>query len=201
MKPGRCKCCGFPVQGARAAIELCVVCDHCDRRHGDALQLHVMQLLRARQISVGHALARMLIDDAHLAGELMLIQRDPAVPIAVPWIAQPVKRWRVVTGRAFARDEPVEMELLVGVILGRYIPGKATRENLDELRRDLIEAFTTLDDNVVDIEVDCTRDVIDPAHLIINIHTKTAAAPGMTAIVDDQVELPDDIMARPRGQA
>lgn len=200
----RCQCCGLPVPLERREIARCAVCDLCDHLHGDALQIYVGRQVMAGQITPYHGLARMLVDDAMMAGELQLV---PEVNLEArtwtlrPWILRPIDRWRVVVGRALAVDLAVDVSLLLSVILARHIPGRSDRGTLDAIARELREAFAVIDPNVVDVEVDCKRDVLDPEHLLINISTKTAAAPGMISLADPDIELPADIMSRPRGQA
>lgn len=200
----RCQCCGLPVPCDRREVRRCVVCDLCDHLHGDALQIRVGRQVMAGQISLCDGLARMLVDDAMMAGGLQLV---PEVNLEArtwtlrPWILRPIDRWRVVVGRAFAVDRAVDVSLMLSVILARHIPGQVSRGTLDAIARELREALTTIDPNVVGVEVDCKCDTLNPENLLIDISTRTAAAPGMISLVDPDVELPADIMSRPRGQA
>lgn len=207
MSDASCKCCGIPIDPAdpRAEWRRCAVCDRCDRRHGDELQIHIWALLNAGQISRGHAFARMLIDDALLTGNLELRpehdEHGNELQTATLWITRPPRRWEVVVGRACARNEVPEVGLVVEVTLARYIPGPASPENMQGLADELTTAFCFMDDNVLSVDVSTERVILDPQHLIIRINTKTAAAPGMITTFGADAELPDDIMQRPRGQA
>lgn len=183
------------------------MCDVCDRRHGDELQLQVMALVRAGQITPGRALARMLLDDAHLAGMLEVRTFvDSAVTGGIevlPWIPVAVPRWRVIVGRALALGELPEIALLVQVTLARFMGLYSTPGVLAELKRDLSDAMSTVDPNVLDVEVTTEMGRIDPGHLKIIVTTRTAAGPGMVAVAPgaEDVEIPADILRRPRGQA
>lgn len=195
----RCKCCGIPIDGPRVAIELCVVCDRCDRRHGAALEQACIAAVRAGLLSPWHALCRMMIDDALLTGGLALVVDGRGM--ARPLVPDCPDRWMVVICRAWARQEQPQLDDIVGAVLGRYIPGPATRANFDAIARDLQRALSTIDENVLSVEVDSKIDTLDPEHLIINIQARTPATPGMVTITAPDVELPADIMTRPRGLA
>jgi len=208
----RCRCCGVLLApGPRAEIRRCILCDLCDRRHGDELQLHVMGLVRAGRITWGHALARMLIDDAHHAGMLGMVVENGALTATLT-VPEPVPRWRVVIGRAISRGELPELNLVLKVTLARYIGKRATLAVREEMRRELCEALSTLDDSITDITVSCHLDTIDAEHLMIEITGKRAtlgavafdaSAGGADAakLGAPAPELPADIMSRPRGQA
>lgn len=198
----RCRCCGVDVgDGPRRALHRCILCDWCDGRHGDELQLYVAARARARAgtTTAWAAIGRMLVDDAAMAGMLNFKVLDGDT--VRPWIPAPVPRWRVLIGRALARDEVPDLSMLVQVALAPYIPGTATRETLAALSRDLSAAFALFDPNVIDVEVDSARDVLDPHHLIISVKARTATAPGMVTVAAPDVEIPADIMTRPRGSA
>lgn len=196
----QCRCCGVPVYETRATLRRCMVCDLCDRRHGDELQQHVVALVRAGQITPYHAVARMLLDDALISGALQLIDNGDGTAYA--WIPHPpVERWMVVAARAYARNGQPDVQAVVDAVLGRYLPGPATRANLDAIARDLRRALHHIDQNVVNVEVDCKRDALDPQHLLITVECRTADAPGTVTVTAPDAAIPADILSRPRGQA
>lgn len=198
-----CRCCGVRIgPGPRVAIRRCIVCDMCDRRHGDELQIHVMSLLRAGQLEPGHALARMMFDDAHLAGMLEVRRPDPDRPEVHPWVIAAVPRWRVVVGRALARDELPDIGLMVRVALARYLGQRNTAAVRAEISRELTEAMVMVDPNVLSVEVSTEAEMLDPEGIRIELTARTAR-PGMMTVGPgaEDVDIPDDIMLRPRGQA
>lgn len=196
----RCTCCGIGVSGQRAVIRRCIVCDQCDRLHGDELVATCGRMVRAGQLTPGHVLARVMMDDAHLAG-MIEYRDDPDGMTVTAWVPVPVPRWRVVIGRAWARGEAPDISRIVGSVLDRYLPGPASRANLDGIAQDITDALGAIDPNVLNCKVGCKVDQLDPQHLIIEVQTKTAAAPGMVDVLAPDVELPADIMSRPRGSA
>lgn len=197
----RCRCCGIPVDETRATMRRCPVCDRCDGLHGDALQIRVVQLMTSGRMPWGHALARMMIDDAQIAGRLVYVPCDHpgrhGHHIAIP---NPPKRWEVVVARAICRDEFPDITLMISVILARFIPGRCNRATLDAIAAEIGEAVRMIDPNVLTVTVDSKRDVLDPSHLIITVQSTT---PTIGAVVDvtPGVKIPADIYQRPRGQA
>ncbi len=201
--PTRCTCCGIAMDGAgpRAQIKRCMICDICDGLHGDALQIQIMKTMRAGLLPAGYALARMLIDDAHLAGRLIAIP-DPSGVGSALWIERPVPKYAVVAGRAAARGELPDVTLLTHVTLARFIGLRATSEVKADLQRDLIEMMRYVDSSVLDVNVTTDMDVVDPEHLSITV---LASCPTLGSTVaeapDAGAAIPDDIMRRPRGLA
>lgn len=194
-----CRCCGVPVEGPRAERRLCPVCDMCDRRHGDDLQAHVVALLRNGQITFGRALSRMLVDDALLTGALLLIPIDRTAACELRILA-PVPRGCVVIGRAIALGRLPDVSAVIAAALARYVGLRATGAVLGDIRRDLIEVITLIDDSVIDVAVTSRTDMLDPGHLIIEI---TGKSPALGAVIHEDADatVPPDIMSRPRGQA
>lgn len=189
----------MPLVGARAELRTCPLCDRCDGLHGDRLQIQVARALCNGGIDAGHALARMMIDDAHLCDRIVFVQ-VPGEAGATITIPDPPQRWQVACARAVARDELPEIGLVVQVILARYIPGKCSRQTLDAIAAELTEALAFLDPSIMSVDVDSKRDELDPAHLIIKINATTPTLGAVTEMPHD-VEIPDDIMLRARGQA
>lgn len=193
-----CRCCGIPVEGARAKVRVCAVCDSCDSRHGDKLEAHVRHLVASGAVSMWWAIVRMALDDAQLSGRLEFRGARDAAEI---WIPVAPRRWEVVLGRAAAIRRIPEIAEIVGACLAPFIPGKVSRATMKEIGAELTAALTWVDPNVVSVDVDCKRDAIEPEHLIIHVNTRTNVAPGSITLCEPNVEIPDDILARPRGQA
>lgn len=197
-----CRCCGIKLEGERAKIRRCILCDLCDRRHGDELQAHVTALLSARPpIDLWHAVARMLTDDAHLAGLLAMVavEDDAGVVTAWPYVIDFVPRWRVVIGRALARDEMPDVSEVLGAVLARYLPGRNSQALRDAISRDLTDAMCMVDPSIVTCEVTCDQDALDPEHLLIHV---TGREPTLgQAVMAPEVGIPDSVMRGPRGQA
>lgn len=192
----RCRCCGviLPDGTPRATIRRCVVCDLCDRRHGDEREAVVTQLVADGRIDAWLGIATMAVDDAHLAGCLEFVG-DPRA--ADMWIAKPVARWAVVIARALAMGEAPSASEVIGAVVGRYLPG--TSAQIPEIKAELADALRVLDPGVVDVEVRTSRDALDPAHLSIDVLMQPAVA-GTTTFAGAS-EIPDDIATRTRGQA
>lgn len=165
-----------------------------------------MALLRADQLTWSHALARMMLDDAHLAGmlELHAVPReDPNVADVEPWVSVPVPRWRVVIGRALALDQVPDVGEVVRAALSPFWGLRSSTAIMNEIRRSMTAALVMMDPNIVDVEVATSMNAVDPEEIKIVVLTKTAAAPGMVSIAPgaEDVQIPADIMTRPRGQA
>lgn len=196
-----CRCCGIQLQGEREKLRRCILCDMCDRRHGDELQAHVTALVRAGQIGFWHAVTRMLVDDAHLAGMLAItaVEDDHGVVSAYPYVIDFVPRWRVVLGRALALNEIPDVGQVLGAVLGRYLPARNSQALREAISRDLTDAMRMVDPTIITCEVTCDQDALDPEHLRINV---TGRAPTLGQIVmAPEVEIPDSVMRGPRGQA
>lgn len=196
-----CRCCGIQLQGEREKIRRCILCDMCDRRHGDELQAHVTALVRAGQIGFWHAVTRMLVDDAHLAGLLAItaVEDDNGVVSAWPYVIDFVPRWRVVLGRALALNEIPDVGQVLGAVLARYLPARNSQALRDVISRDLTDAMCMVDRSIAACEVLCDQDVLEPEHMRINV-IATAAFLGQT-VMSPEVEIPDSVMRGPRGQA
>ena len=197
----QCRCCGVMVYDKCALRRLCMVCHSCDRRHGDELQEHVIAVVASGQITPYHAIARMMIDDALLCRVLELHSDGQGTATAwVPHGCVP-ERWQVVAARAIAMGSVPDIQAVVDAVLGRHLPGQATRAKLDAIARDLREALHSIDPHIVSVEVDSKRDALDPENLIITIGGTRAEAPGTVTVTEPDVEVPADILSRPRGQA
>lgn len=196
-----CRCCGIQLQGEREKLRRCILCDMCDRRHGDELQAHVTALVRAGQIGFWHAVTRMLVDDAHLAGMLSIlaVEDDRGIASAYPLVMGFVPRWRVVIGRALASKEIPDVGRVLGAVLGRYLPARNSQALREAISRDLTDAMCMVDPSIVTCVVACDQDALDPEHLMISV-TGRAPALGQTAM-SPEVEIPESVMRGPRGQA
>lgn len=197
--PVPCRCCGVGLtEEPRRTWRRCVLCDQCDRRHGDELQAHVEVLVRNGQITPWHGIARLAIDDAHICARLEL-RGDRAA--ATLWCSDPPEPWYRVICRATARGELPDGGRVLRAVLERHLPAAPTPGRIEAIERDLLAALTFMDPNVLSVEIQRGIDPLDPAHLTFNIRTRTPAFPGMVDVVAPDVEIPPDVMTRPRGQA
>lgn len=193
-----CRCCGVPVNGPRQKFRVCPLCDQCDGMHGNALERLLRKLAATGAITMWHGIGRMAVDNAHLTGRLSLIGPSDA---ATMWVATAPRPWEVVLGRAGASFTIPDIGEIVAACLAPFIPGKVSRATMDAIGRELTGALTWVDPNVVSVDVDCKRDSIDPEHLLIHVNTRTNVAPGSITVCEPNIEIPDDILSRPRGQA
>lgn len=194
----QCRCCGVPVDGMRAQVRVCAICDRCDGRHGDELQHMLLHGVQSGQVNPGVALCRALVDDAHLTGRIVYVGDKNNATITIP---DPPPRWYVVCGRAAAKGTLPDMHSIVAAVLARFIGAYATTATKMAIAAELGEALRFIDDSVIDVKVDSKLDVLDPNHLIINITAKT---PMMGAVIDKnagEVEIPADILSRKRAEA
>lgn len=196
-----CRCCGIKLEGERAKVRRCILCDLCDRRHGDELQAHVTMLVRDHRLGFWHAVTRMLVDDAHLAGLLAIVavEDDHGVATAWPFVCEFVPRWRVVIGRALALGELPDVGRVLDAVLGRYLPARNSQALRDAISRDMTDAMCMVDPTIVTCEVSCDQDAFDPEHLRILVTSRESTL-GQT-VMAPEVEIPDSVMRRPRGQA
>lgn len=200
--PNTCRCCGAAVVGERAKIRRCIVCDRCDRRHGDELQAIVTDLVTRGEMPWDHALARMLLDDAHYAGMLIVIQNEQNPGMANLWIERPVPRWRVYVGRARAAGQSFELQTVIDLVIWRHMDRRNTAEARAEITAEVREALTFLGAELSTLEVSASGDVLDPGHLMLRIEGRVPPPPEPGAVVFEQeAEMPADIMQRTRGQA
>lgn len=198
--PVKCKCCGLTMiapPAERALSGLCPICDHCDRRHGDALQLAVSRARARNLITWDQALGRMMVDDAWLAGMLTFRLLDDGT--YAPWIPMAVPRWRVVVGRAQALGEPPDIALAIAVTVAKYQPGRASYDVLQDIRDDVLAMAQCLDPDVVDVIVRSKNGGIRPDDLNIEVASRKSTIFGVE--VSPDAAIPDDILSRPRGQA
>lgn len=195
-----CRCCGCPVHDQRAAIRRCIVCDLCDRRHGDELQAIILDLLSRGEIDPGLALARMMLDDAHHAGMLHAIV-DTDGRTAQLRIPVPVPRWRVYAGRQKLADRPIEAQVIVDLAVAPYWGLRPTDHVLAKISADITAAMTFLGLVVDGVSITPTSDHLGPGMLAIHISAHDRPDPEQVITPAPEVEIPDDIMQRARGQA
>lgn len=199
MSEVRCRCCGITVSGdVRSQVRVCMGCDGCDELHGAKLQGILYMAVRDGKLAPYTAIARMLIDDAQLTGRLGFIVRDGRV--ADLTIPDPPPRWLVVAARSLARNEQPDLQSLVDAVLGRYIPGRVTPDLLAALKLELRDALQFVDPSIMDVQVTTDRDALDPMHLVITIQARTPTLGTVVAGAAD-VDIPPDIMSRPRAEA
>jgi hypothetical protein len=196
-----CRCCGIRLEGPRAQLRRCILCDLCDRRHGIELQAHVIELVASGQLGLWHAITRMLVDDAHLAGLLAMVAvKDEQGVVSVwPRVLESPPRWRVVIGRALARNEIPAVSEVLDAVFARHLPGRNSQALRDAISRDLTDAMCMIDPSIVNVEVRCDQDAFDPEHFKIYI-TGLEPTLGQT-VMTPEVEIPEGVARGPRGQA
>ncbi|HSR79075.1 MAG TPA: hypothetical protein VLN57_21055 [Xanthobacteraceae bacterium] len=201
MTEVRCHCCGIRLEGERAAIRRCILCDMCDRRHGDELQVHVTALVRNGVIDLWHGVTRMLVDDAHVAGLLAIVAVEDAGGLVSGWptVLEFVPRWRVMIGRARARDELPDVTLVLNAVLARYLPAQNSHALRTAISIDMTDAMCLIDPSIVSVDVTCEQDALDAEYLMINVIANVPTL-GQTAMAPD-IQIPDSVMRGPRGQA
>lgn len=197
----RCKCCGTAaISEHRAQLAgVCAMCDQCDKCHGDTLQARLVQAAATGQIDPSMGLARMMIDDANLCGRLVYVGDWNAATIE---IRNPPERWEVVIARSLARNEMPDVHSVVDAVLRRRLPAPYGEQLLEDLARDLKLALSVIIPDIVDVKVQSERDIVDPEHLKILIQGKAPVlGVQLAAVAGADVEIPADIMSRPRGSA
>lgn len=227
----RCRCCGIGVTGPRAGFRVCIGCDQCDELHGAKLQGVLALAVRDGKVPVWTAIARQMIDDAQLTGRtvyevpeqwcsigqyeakcakcgfVVFVGADATIEehmkackmgadLTVP---NPPPRWLVAAARMVCRREGPDVQTLVDAVLGCYIPGKPTTALLEKMARDLRDALQFIDPEIMDVRVETERDVLEPDHLKIFVQARTPVL-GAT-LAGAAVDLPPDIMSRPRAEA
>jgi len=178
----------------RAHLRRCALCDGCDRLHGLEREAWLVTLFVMGQMTVWEVIGQLMVDDAHHAH--VLEYRGDSMAASI-WVPRPVARWEALVGRAAARGEGVTMEDLLHAVMDRYVPGPASE--LESMQAELKTALSAIDPDVLDVRVTCSRDALDPEHILIEICHRTAVGPAVTMTSD--VEIPADIGTRPRGSA
>lgn len=197
----RCGCCGVRAQNpdGHKTVPVCSFCAQlCNGVHGDALQHSVMAHVSTGRMEPFHAIAVMMLDDAWITRSIAFRPAPGGVLISV--IAPP--RWRVVVARAQALGTMPAIGDVCEAVLVRYFGGPNVQRIRDEIRREMIEALTAIDPDIVDIEIKIDAVTLGPNEIKLMISKRTNIEPGamvMPAIAD--VAIPDDIMLRSRGKA
>lgn len=199
--PNTCRCCGAAVIGERIKIRRCIMCDRCDHRHGDELQAIVIDLVRRGEMEPGLALVRMLIDDAHHAGMLIVIQDEQDPRMANLWIEHPVPRWRVYAGRKTLAEQPIDVQLIVDLALLRWSGMRLTPEVVAGMRAEISVALRFMGLDVQSVTIAPAADTVRPGQVSVNIEAREAPDPEQVVAPVPEVVIPDDIMQRTRGQA
>lgn len=205
-----CGCCGIPRLhyglGCPAPMcRRCVLCHMCRGRHGDAFENDVIAAWQAKMIPTWQAIAAMLVDDGHYTGALKIEPGGcacgkPTCTKPGYRVIRPVKRWEVVVARAIARNTIPDLAHLVSMTLAPHMGGPNLPHVRAAIERDLCEALSAVDPDVVGIEVACAPSVIAVDEIAINIVKRTATMPAMIDTAPD-VPVPLDIFSRPRGSA
>lgn len=197
---GRCRCCSIPVEGMRAQVRVCPLCDQCGGIHGEALAAAVRERVAAGKLSVWYGIGVLALDDANTAGMLQFVG-DPRN--ASLWVPEPVRRWQVVAGRAVLANTLPAMDEIIGACLAPFLGTVATEASLQALADEITTAMRWIDPDVLHVDIASKRDAIDPEHLIIKVTTRTAAMPGMVSQfgAEDDVSIPDSVMRAKPAQA
>lgn len=199
--PNTCRCCGALVIGERLKIRRCIVCDRCDRMHGDELNALVVDLVSRGAMDPGHALARMLLDDAHHAGMLIVIQDEHIPQMASLWIEHPVPRWRVYVGRRKLLEQPIDAQIVVDLAMRPYMELAPTPEVIGGMRAEITAALRFVGLIVRNVAITPMADKFGPGHVNVHIEAEQAPEPEQVVTPAPEVAIPDDIMQRARGQA
>lgn len=197
-----CRCCGVPLDGAqpvRLQLRVCVMCDRCDGMHGEALEQRIRALVAAGKISGDHGVCRAILDDAQLTGRIVLSPDGEGTANAL--VLDPPERWRVLIARCLCRRELPDVTTVVQSILERWLPANNSTKLLEAIRKDLIGALQLIDPDIMDVQLEGARDVLDPAHLIIKVQAKQPVLGIKLGAHADPDLIPADIMSRPRGTA
>lgn len=195
----QCRCCRVPVEGIRAKVRVCPLCDECGGLHGLALEAAVRERVASGQMSAWYGVGVMALDDANAAGMLRFVGDPREASIHVP---EPVRRWQVVAGRAVLAGELPAIDEIIGACLAPYVPGPKTDATMQALADELTTAMRWIDPEVLHVDISCALDVIDPQHLIIQVSTRTPAMPGAANMPGaDDVVIPDHVLRAKPAQA
>lgn len=178
---------------------MCIGCDDCDALHGAKLQGVLAMAVRDGKLAPYTAVARQLIDDAQLTGRTVYVEREGG-GIADLQVPDPPPRWLVMAARSLCRGELPDFQTLVDAVLARYMGKSNTPDVLAEMQRELGDALRFVDSSIMDVEVSATMSSLDPGNLRIEIRAKTPTM-GATMPGGEDVEIPADILSRPRAEA
>jgi len=200
-----CRCCGIPlVPGTPYAQHTCcAVCFACTRVHGDALQAKIVEAVGAGRLDPYRGLLMAIVDDALLTGQLVLVQdhAPDGTPLATgsPLIIRAPRRWEVVAARALARGQAPDVQAVIDAAMRPHWPGPPTEERIAAMKIEIRDALAFVTPHALEVDVVAEPDPTDPGSVSVSVKVR-GADPATIQVLDD-VELPDDIMLRPRGQA
>lgn len=194
--PRNCKCCGITnTLGGRHG--LCMICMQCDGVHGDKLEHLLIDAVNSGQTDAGTALTRMLVDDAMLTGRIVLVPAgDGSALITIP---DPPERWRTVIGRALCAGEEVQLERVVDAVLSKHLDAPDSPGLRERVAAELRTAMHVADPSIVDVVIEVSANPEDPGSLMFDVRARACVVP--PAFEADDVDVPHDIMARPRAEA
>lgn len=194
-----CRCCRVPVFGMRARFRVCPICDMCDERHGVALHMELVRRVHAGTIDPWLVIAVSAFDDAWLCGKMEIdgvtgLCRSRECP----------KRWEVVIGWARCAKQPVNLTGILEAVLAPFMGRPNVESVREEAQREMRLALCTADPNLVDVEITSmgSGPNLERDEITIRATARTPAPPlAQNVGGGPEVELPPDILSRPRGQA
>lgn len=196
--PVLCRCCRVPVFGMRQRFRVCPVCDLCDERHGHVLHAELIRRVHAGTIDPYLVVAVSAFDDAWLAGKMVI---DANTGLAR--VLECPKRWEVCIAWCRAARQPVALASVLEAVLAPFMGSPNTEHVREQIAREMRIALCTADPNLADVTIESIKgDTIDRDEIVIRAIAKTPEPPLAVNVGNGPaVELPPDILSRPRGQA
>ncbi len=197
-----CPCCGIPVVGAMGGK--CFICRWCTGLHGDALQERMMLMVGAGVATGDDAIGVMAIDDAHIAGTLVIRAfNDDGTPKregAELRVQRCPKRWEVYVARALAVNVTPDVAGTVHAAMLPHFGGRNTEALRQDLGHDVLSALCTIDPDVVGVDVTIEGDrVRHGAEIKFEIRKRVNVEPG--AMVFGGAAIPAEVLGRKPAQA
>lgn len=194
-----CRCCRVPVFGMRQRFRVCPICDLCDERHGVALHMELVRRVTAGTVDPWLVIAVSAFDDAWLCGKMEL---DGVTGLARA--RECPRRWEVVIAWARTAKQPVALAGIMEAVMAPFMGRPNTEATRTEIGLEMKLALCTADPNLVDVTIESAGPGVTIAHdeIVIKATAKTPAPPlAQNVGGGPEVELPPDILSRPRGQA
>lgn len=199
-----CRCCRVPVvAGAHLFFRVCPICVKCDERHGMALHHEICKRLEAGKIDPYLALAVSAFDDAWICGKMTIDGVTGLVSVK-----ECPKRWEVVIAWARVLRQPTDMNAVIGAVLAPFMGLPNVPHVHAQIAAEMKLALCTADPTLADVVVEATSAgpaVIARDEIVIRATAKAVIEPEPGGKVipfkAPEVELPPDILSRPRGSA
>jgi hypothetical protein len=187
-----CKCCNIRVGGNPINMrdQCCSLCRICDGMHGPALYARVSKLVALGRIDGNHGIAAVAMDDAWFAGEVVISPDGTFIITKAP------KRWEVVAawGKLGAQ---VTLNDVMNAAIAPYLRTRGTPEIVEAAKRDIRDALHAVGPDLQDIDI-VVETVGD--ELVFKVTSKVPVGDATKTMTPD-VEVPADILSRPRGSA